>query len=360
MPHGSVDTAAPGRRPERHGRLSTLPDPHLTSWGPRRRARIAAIAFWGNLLCQMGLILTGGAVRLTGSGLGCSTWPNCEPGQFTPELTLEAGIHPFVEFGNRTLTGVLGVFAIALLLVSWRWLGHKGRAFRWLSLVPVVGTALQGLIGAFVVWLHLHPGLVSPHFLISIVLVAVSTVLLVRLYEGISPLRLPAPRSMLGVFAVMAAAGVSVLVLGTLVTGTGPHSGDAGNIARIAFDPVLISRVHAGSVYVFSALLVVLLVWLHLWSGRHQALPAAWTLLGLTLAQGVIGYVQYFTGLPELLVFFHLVGAASFAAGITWVGTRLVTWKPPTAGGTAAGQWQVADAGTDTSPAASTDPGQIR
>ncbi|HJB11662.1 MAG TPA: COX15/CtaA family protein [Candidatus Brachybacterium merdavium] len=329
MPTGSLAPAAPGRLPERHGRLATLPDSRLTSWGPRRRARIVAFVFWGNLLCQMGIILSGGAVRLTGSGLGCSSWPNCEPGQFTPVLTTEAGIHPFVEFGNRTLTGVLGFFAIALVVVSWRWLGHKGRGFRLLSLVPLIGTGLQGLIGAFVVWLHLHPGLVSPHFLISPVLVAVATVLLVRLYEGNGPIRLVVPRPLVAVFAIMAAAGFTVLVLGTLVTGTGPHSGDAGDIARIAFDPVVISRFHALSVYVFCALLLVILVTLHRLPGRHQALTASWTLLAVTIAQGVIGYVQYLTGLPELLVFFHLLGAACFAAGITWVGTRLVTWQDP-------------------------------
>lgn len=329
MPTGSVDPAAQGRLPERHGRLTTLPDPRLTSWGPRRRARIVAFVFWGNLICQMGIILSGGAVRLTGSGLGCSTWPNCEPGQFTPVLTMEAGIHPFVEFGNRTLTGVLGLFAVALLVVSWRWLGHKGPSFRWLTLVPLVGTGLQGLIGAFVVWLHLHPGLVSPHFIISPLLVAVSTVLLVRVHDGNWPLRLVVPRPLALVFAIMAAAAFTIMVLGTLVTGTGPHSGDAGDIARIAFDPVVISRFHAGAVYVFCALLLVILVVLHRRPGRHQALPASWTLLAVTVAQGVIGYVQYYTGLPELLVFFHLIGAACFAAGVTWVGARLVTWQEP-------------------------------
>src|SRR5690625_6622407 len=100
--------------------------------------------FRSNLLCQMGIILSGGAVRLTGSGLGCSSWPNCEPGQFTPVLTTEAGIHPFVEFGNRTLTGVLGFFAIALVVVSWRWHGPKGRGFRLLRLVPLIGTVMPG------------------------------------------------------------------------------------------------------------------------------------------------------------------------------------------------------------------------
>src|SRR5690625_7526959 len=106
----------------------------------------------------------------------------------------------------------------------------------------------------------------------------------------------------------MAAAGFPVLVLATLGPGAGPHAGDAADIARIAFDPVVISRFHALSVYVFCALLLVILVTLHRLPGRHQALTASWTLLALAIAQGVIGYVQYLTGLPELLVVFHLLG----------------------------------------------------
>lgn len=340
--------------PERHGRISTLPDPRLPSWTAARRARVAAIAFWGNLVCQMGIILSGGAVRLTGSGLGCSTWPNCEPGQFTPELTLEAGIHPFVEFGNRTLTGVLGIFAIAVLLVSWRWLRHKGVGFRRLAWVPLIGTALQAIIGAFVVWMDLHPGLVSPHFLISPILVAASTVLVVRLHEGDGSVRRVVPWPTIGLFGAIAAVGFTVLVLGTIVTGTGPHSGDDGEVTRIAIDPRLISQIHAASVWIFCGLLVVLLLLLHRGPGGKAARPAAWTLVGLTALQGLIGYVQYFTGLPELLVFFHLIGAALFAAGITWVGTRLVTWTNP---GSAPPSTPGPESELDTQPA---DPAEVQ
>ena len=315
------------RSPERHGRITTLPDRRLTSWGPQRRARLAAIAIWGNLICQMGIILSGGAVRLTGSGLGCSSWPHCEPGNFTPELTLEAGIHPFVEFGNRTLTGVLSIFAVAVMLVTYRWLSHKGRGFRMLAWVPVIGTAAQALIGAFVVWFDLHPGIVSPHFLISPVLGALSTVLLVRLYDGDSHVRLAVPPRLLGLYVPLAAVGFVVLVLGTLVTGTGPHSGDAGDVTRLMFSPVVITRVHAVAVYLFLALLIALLVVLHRSGARREARTAAWWLLAATLAQGAVGYIQYFTGLPEPVVFGHLLGAAVFAPMIAWVGARLVTWQ---------------------------------
>src|SRR5690625_7120124 len=138
----------------------------------------------------------------------------------------------------------------------------------------------------------------------------------------------------------MAAAGFTVLVLRTLVTGTGPHSGDAGDIARIAFDPVVISRIHAISVYVFCALLVTILVVLHRLPGRHQALTASWTLLAVTIAQGMIGYVQCLTGLPEGLGFFQLLGATCLAAGRTWVVTRLGSYTAaPATGGLAARQY---------------------
>lgn len=327
----SSPVAAARRTPARHGRITTLPDPRLPSWGPARRARLAAVVFWGNLFCQIGIILSGGAVRLTGSGLGCSTWPNCEPGQFTPELTMEAGIHPFVEFGNRSLTGVLSVFAIALLLVSWRWLAHKGTGFRRLAWVPLIGTGVQAIVGMVVVFADLHPGVVSPHFLISPLLAAVSMVLLVRLYDGDGRMRLAVPARAVTVFVPLAVIGFVILVLGTIVTGTGPHSGDAGEITRIDMNPVVASRIHAIAVYVFCAALAVLLVILHRARARREAIVAAWWLVALTLAQGVIGYVQYYLGLPELIVFLHLIGAALFAAAIAWVGARLVTWQEPEA-----------------------------
>src|SRR5699024_10192693 len=249
----SRPTASAAHRPDRHGRLTTLPDPRLPSWGPQRRARLAAIVFWGNLLSQMGIILSGAAVRLTASGLGCSTWPNCKPGQFTPELTMESGIHPFVEFGNRTLTGVLSIFAVAVLLVTWRWLGHKGPGFRRLAWVPLLGAA--------------------------------SMVLLVRLYDGDGHVRLAVPARAVAVFVPLAVVGFVVLVLGTVVTGTGPHSGDAGEVTRIALNPMIAARIHAVAVYAFCALLIALLLMLHRARARREALVAAWWLLGLTLAQ---------------------------------------------------------------------------
>lgn len=331
MPTAAAPVAGAGTRPERHGRLTTLPDPRFAGLGAAARSRIVSIVLWANLVCQMGIILTGGLVRLTGSGLGCSTWPSCEPGQFTPRYTPESGIHPFIEFGNRTMTGLLGIVAVLVLLVSWRWMRHRGRAFRLLAAVPLIGTIAQALIGALVVILHLHPGLVSPHFLISPLLVVASTVLLVRAMDDEGPRRLAVPRAAVWVYAPLAAVGFAVLVLGTIVTGTGPHSGDSGDITRLLINPVEIARAHAAAVWVFCALLVVLLV--ILLKGRADRAPrrAAIALLLLTVLQGVIGYVQYLTGLPAAVVFLHLIGAALFGGGIAWVGAELVTRGPLTA-----------------------------
>ncbi|MGO2047661.1 MAG: COX15/CtaA family protein [Brachybacterium tyrofermentans] len=328
-PSVADEQTAPSPRIERVGRMS-LSGERTLGLSATARARIAAVVFWGNLICQIGIIVSGGVVRLTSSGLGCSTWPNCEPGQFTPELTMESGIHPFIEFGNRTLTGVLGIFAAALLLIALLWLRHKGRGMRWLALTPLAGTALQAIVGMVVVKADLHPGVVSPHFLISPILVALSTLLLYRLYDGDAPRRRSVvPTAMHWMSWALGVIGFAILVLGTLVTGTGPHSGDDVHPERLPFDPRTISWLHADAVMLFCGLLVGLLIALHLIGAQRPARRAAWGLVSITAIQALIGYTQYFTGLPELLVGFHMLGAGLFAAGIAWVAVSLYTWEFP-------------------------------
>lgn len=269
-----------------------------------------------NLVAQIGIIVTGGAVRLTGSGLGCSTWPQCEPGQFTAAFHPETTYHQFVEFGNRTLTGVLSVVAIAvLLLVATD--RRRSRAYRALGVVPLAGVAAQAVIGGVIVLLHLHPGWVSVHYLVSAALVAASLLLLHRSGEGDAP---PVPtvgprvRLLVVALAVLTAA---VVVAGVVVTGAGPHSGDDTVGYRFAVDPVLVTRLHAGLVWVFLVVLAALLVAVR--RGPREVRRAAWLLLWITLAQGVVGYVQYFTGLPALLVGVHMLGSALLVAGTTRV-----------------------------------------
>jgi len=270
-----------------------------------------------NLVAQMGLVVTGGAVRLTGSGLGCSTWPQCEPGSFTPALHDATSIHPLIEFGNRSLTGVLTIIAVAVAVAVFTD-RRRSRGFRTLGLVPILGVLAQALIGGVTVLLHLNPAVVGVHLLLSMTLVAASTVLLYRFDEPDGPVqRLVAPRAVVLSRALAVVAAV-VLALGVVVTGSGPHGGDDTVAFRFAVDPVLIARLHAGAVWVFVALLVALLVVLVRGQAPPRARRAAYLLLGVTLGQGLIGYAQYFTGLPVVLVGLHMLGATLLTAATTW------------------------------------------
>ncbi len=289
--------------------LATPPTGRLARW-----ARPALVA---NLVAQIGIVVTGGLVRLTGSGLGCSTWPQCEPGQFAPELHAATSIHPYIEFGNRTLTGVLVVVAALVVLTVWPD-RTRAKSFRLLALAPLAGVLLQAVIGGITVLVDLHPAVVGGHMLISLALIAVSMLLLHREGEGDGPpLRVVHPAAWIGA-RVTAVVAVPMLVLGVIVTGAGPHSGDEEVGYRFAVDPALMARFHALSVWLF-VLALVATCW-YLW--RHPAPAgarrASLTLLALTVAQGVVGYVQYFAGLPIALVAIHMLGAGVVTAAAVW------------------------------------------
>lgn len=283
---------------------------------------------WGlavaNLLAQVGIIVTGGAVRLTGSGLGCSQWPLCEPGSFTPVFHEATSIHPYIEFGNRTLTGVLSVIAVALLWAVYRREPTASRpaSLRRLAWWPLAGIALQAVVGGITVWVDLHPAVVGSHMLISLALVAVSTYLLVRLRSADAPVVALAPPSLRWWPLALAVVAAAVVTLGTVVTGAGPHSGDADEPSRLALDPYLVTRLHSGAVWLFVGVAVAGGVLLRRAGGRPELGPArrAWTwLLAAVAAEGVIGYVQHFTGLPEVLVGLHMLGAALVVVATTAV-----------------------------------------
>ncbi|WP_036960040.1 COX15/CtaA family protein [Promicromonospora kroppenstedtii] len=298
-----------------------------TSWIDALPGRVDRFRHWtravliANLVGQIGIIGTGGAVRLTDSGLGCSTWPQCEPGSFTPVFHEATTLHPYIEFGNRTLTGALGVVAVLLAVLVCTDL-KRTASYRMLGLVPIVGVMMQALIGGIVVLLHLHPGWVSLHFGVSGALVAVSLYILHRHGEGDGAPRLVVAPQVRNLDWVLAGLTAVVVVLGVLTTGAGPHSGDAEVGYRIAVDPALLTKWHAAAVWVFLVALVAFLVVVR--RGPAEVRRAAVTLLVITLAQGLIGYVQYFTDLPELLVGLHMIGAATLIAGTTrvWLTTR--------------------------------------
>jgi cytochrome c oxidase assembly protein subunit 15 len=267
-----------------------------------------------NAVANGAIVVTGGAVRLTGSGLGCPTWPRCTDKSFvaTPEL---AG-HGAIEFGNRLLTFVLTAIAIATVVAVFR---SARRDLRRLAALSLLGIPAQALLGGVTVLTGLNPWTVAAHFLVSMALVAIATTLWLRSREpgvGQPLVRRPFRLLVAGIAVVTAA----VLVLGTVVTGSGPHSGDPA-AGRTGLDPELVSQLHADVVFLLIGLTVALLVALHATHSPDRVRRAARDLLIVELAQGVIGYVQYFTDLPIALVLLHMLGAVlitAFTARLVW------------------------------------------
>jgi cytochrome c oxidase assembly protein subunit 15 len=267
---------------------------------------------WASLVANTVIILTGGLVRLTASGLGCPTWPRCTDESFVPHRAL--GLHGLIEFGNRLLTYVLIAIAIGTVVAVWRW--SEGRGLRRLAVVLAVGIPFQGVIGGITVLTDLNPWIVALHLVLSLFLVAGSTWLLLRVRGDVADdVPVLARRLVLATYATLWV----VVYLGTVVTGSGPHAGDV-NAPRNGLDPRLWSHVHAWGVYLLVALTIATILVLRRSGTSPLAVRAATLLLVAELAQGVIGFVQYFTDLPIALVAVHLVGAAVLVS----VGTRLV------------------------------------
>jgi cytochrome c oxidase assembly protein subunit 15 len=269
---------------------------------------------WATLVANIGIVVTGGAVRLTGSGLGCPTWPRCTDDSFRPHGALE--FHQAIEFGNRTLTFVLSAVAVATLVVMWR---TGRRDLRAMALITFLGIPAQALIGGATVLTDLNPWVVSFHLLVSLAIIGVA----VRLLLSVDA---PLPPAQRGPVVVLAwatfAAAWAVLYAGTVVTGSGPHAGDA-ETERNGLDPLQVSQVHADLVFLFVGLTLGLLFTVLATGRERAAVRAVVVLLGVELAQGAIGFVQYFTDLPELLVGFHVLGAALISACVTWVLLRV-------------------------------------
>jgi len=282
-----------------------------------RASRGVRAVFIANLVAQSGIVVTGAIVRVTASGLGCPTWPECAPGSLIPTAEQAESWQKFVEFGNRLLTFVLAALAIAAVVAiirqrrRWRAAGMSTRpALFVLAAVPLVGTIIQAVLGGITVLTGLHPATVSAHFLVSMVIIAAVVALVARSADpsdGGVILLVPTLVRLLG-WAVLAATAV-VVFLGVMVTGSGPHSGDIGVDARFGFDFQMISWLHADAVWLFLGLLIGLLVALAISGNAPIARRRAVLLLIVAGIQGVIGYTQFFTGLPEALVIVHVIGA---------------------------------------------------
>ncbi|HEU4812252.1 MAG TPA: COX15/CtaA family protein [Nocardioides sp.] len=265
---------------------------------------------WATLVANAVLVVTGGAVRLTGSGLGCPTWPRCTDRSFTPHGAYE--LHSAIEFGNRMLTFVLVAVALGTLVVAWR---SGRRELRRLAVVLALGIPAQAVIGGITVLTDLNPWIVSFHLLCSLAIIGLSVLFLQRIDR---PQAHGARGPVVGLAWATFAAAWLVLYVGTVVTGSGPHAGDA-KAPRNGLDPLQLSQLHADVVFLFVGLTVGLLFALLATGASRAAVTAVVALLALELAQGAIGFVQYFTDLPIVLVGLHMLGAAVISASVTWV-----------------------------------------
>jgi cytochrome c oxidase assembly protein subunit 15 len=278
------------------------------------------------LVALVAIILTGGAVRLTGSGLGCSDWPTCESDRLVAPLQY----HAMIEFVNRLITGLVSFAVIAAVLGAVVRVPRR-RDLVWLALGLVAGVVGQILLGAALVLAHLDPRFTIGHFLLSIVLVTNAVVLWHRAGAdgGASSFGARSPASsnaqrLAGSALVLAAV---VTATGTVVTGTGPHGGD-DRAARFGFAINHVARVHSLAVWAFVAAVVALSVILARSEGAGPRLDAVRNLLILALTQGAIGYTQYFTGVPPVLVGIHLLGASLVWAATVYVGLLVIGTGP--------------------------------
>jgi cytochrome c oxidase assembly protein subunit 15 len=264
------------------------------------------------LFLQSAIVVTGGGVRLTGSGLGCPTWPECTPGSYRPIVgQAEGHFHSWIEFGNRLLTFALmlaAIIAVVAVLKSGR------KDLRALVLLQFLGILGQGVLGGITVLTKLNPIPVAGHFLLSIALIAAGTTLYYQHDKKF--LKISSIRIVSRIHIIIA---TTIIVLGTMVTGTGPHAGD-WQAPRFPFKIQTIARIHADAVIIF----LILTVAYYFLGKLSEETKRLIRILGfISIAQGALGFVQYYQGVPPLLVGIHQLGSILvwIAAWRIWLST---------------------------------------
>ena len=312
----------------------------LHAWG--RAAAIAAV------LAQGGIAVTGSVVRVTGSGLGCPTWPQCFSGSLVPAPHPEiATLTQWVEFGNRLLTGLVGLVSLACLVLALLVRPRRRRLVLLAATMPA-GVVVQAVVGGVLVLTGLVWWQVAVHFMVSMVLVWLAVLLVAAFAEGDAPPRWQVPGAIRGLLRTTVVVLAGLLVAGTLVTAAGPHAG-AAETPRLGIDIPVLVQVHADLLFLFLGLLAGLgfallaaRVPAHTW--RRYAM-----LVAVVLAQAALGVVQYATGVPEVLVSLHVLGAATVVVAMAalWTGCRTRAELPVAAGPSTPGsQRPLAGAGT--------------
>ncbi len=276
----------------------------LPELSPSAYRRVTFAALWSLVF----IVVTGAAVRLSNSGLGCTDWPTCKANRVVAPFEY----HAMVEFVNRTITGLVSVAVMLAVLGSLR-RSPRRRDLTWLSLGLVAGVIGQIVLGGMVVEFHLNPWLVQGHFVLSMLLILDAAVLTHRAglsdeacpsWARVEPTDLRTGTALVGLAAV-------VILTGTVTSGTGPHSGQSGGkfIPRLPLAAHDAARIHGVAMMVFLALTVLLAVRLRRSAADAGLQQAVQTLLVVLVLQGAIGYTQYFTGVPPLLVGLHVLGA---------------------------------------------------
>nr|WP_033331465.1 COX15/CtaA family protein [Actinomadura madurae] len=270
---------------------------------------LALLGVIGNVV----IVVSGGAVRVTKSGLGCPDWPRCTGDSLVPTHNPEHHVlNMSIEFGNRLITFVVLGIGVLVFVAALRLRPRRRDLVRW-ALAQPMSVVAQAVIGGIVVLTELHPAAVSLHFLVSPALLVFCVALWVRAGEGDAPpRRLAGPRTR-ALAAALLVSCAAVLVAGTVVTGTGPHAGDA-EARRYGFDITDVARIHGELAWATIALTAAVIIALYrsgAAAGRDlgPARRRAFELAGIILAQGAVGYVQYALGVPEWLVLLHMLGA---------------------------------------------------
>ncbi|WP_367324006.1 heme A synthase [Streptomyces sp. HUAS ZL42] len=295
-----ADAVAAVRNPLAFIAARWTPDPRTV-----QRAALAA------LVMSVVIVVTGGAVRLTGSGLGCPTWPKCTDDSLT--ATGAMGVHGAIEFGNRMLTYVLCA-AVGWAIIAARSEKPYRRSLTrlgWAQFWVVMGNAV---LGGIVVLVGLNPYTVAAHFLLSSALIAVATVMWQRTREGDGAAKPLVGKAVQQLVWFLVAASVLLIAVGTVVTGSGPHAGDSSEVERMPLNWETVSKLHAVLAWIVVTLTFALWFVLKAVDAPRAPLDRTRDLFVVLLAQGVIGYVQYFTNLPEVLVGLHMLGS-----GLVWI-----------------------------------------
>ncbi|MGH3832151.1 MAG: COX15/CtaA family protein [Pseudonocardiaceae bacterium] len=275
------------------------------------------------MITQAGIAVTGSVVRVTGSGLGCPTWPRCFPGSLVPQPHPEvATLHQWIEFGNRLLTGLVGLVALACLVVAVAVRPRRRRLVLLAATMPL-GVAAQAVLGGITVLTGLAWWTVAVHFLVSMVLVWLAVLLVAAFAEGDAPPRWHLPGPLRGLLYTATTALAALLSAGTLVTAAGPHAGNAAT-PRLAVGVPALAQLHADLLVGFLGLLAGLGFSLYAVGVPARAWRRYTVLACVVLAQGTLGVVQYLTGVPDVLVSLHVLGAASVVVAMAafWASCR--------------------------------------